>query len=865
MRQGKTWAVLVSVLALAGCRDGQGPGDAGPERLPLDEPLGLGQVRAGQVIQASELLSGPEAHGRIGDFKLYNEQVAFLVEGLEPHGWAPYGGGLLDAERLGPGGATGGEAVQALVIQIDMLSMKPDSIEVLQDGADGSAAAVRVRGRQQSIPTLDAALGGLLRPEDLEIVHDYVLEPDADHLLIRTAIRTRAVRPTSLQVGELVLHGDSHAGFVPGAIAAEACMPAGKHRLWAGYSRRDCNLYANNEGSALINSFSLHEASLITAGQGEAPTVASGEPPLEVERMLLLGRGGLDDCLRRYRALVPSGEATGLIAGAVQEGGAPAAGVELRAHDLGRPSQADLADQCWTDAQGRFELELPAGRYRLELLAHMRTAVLDEPVQLDAGGRVERALSVESPARLAFACTNGAGAALPCKLSLQAGHAAAMSAPVRTDAIAFAPCGQAEIVAPAGEWTATLSRGFEYGIARRDVSLQAGGTVRIEGRLARQVDSRGYIAADLHTHCTRSIDSSFDVEDKLASNICEGIELVVATDHDGQTDYRPTLERIALACGADPDALIHVEVGNELSALIGHTTAVPLQVHPAGWHYWDFPYWRYDDRGVFERQLELPELWAAARASGARIINLAHPLSYTAWFDYLGLDPREGMPPVESLPADKFSTDFDIIELLNKKDVQLMIDEVLPMWCGLNNQGVFRTAVGNSDSHSRLEEAGFGRTLIASSSDEPAGIDADAIWEALAAGQATIFGGIFVQLSAGEVPMGGLVTGPGPLALCVRVEAADWIPVDELVLIANGEEIEHLGLFGPGELDPERPALRLEQALELAPERDTWYAALALSPPGSSLDPVCRACRPVGLANPIRFDADGNGRFDPPQ
>jgi len=83
-------------------------------------------------------------------------------------------------------------------------------------------------------------------------------------------------------------------------------------------------------------------------------------------------------------------------------------------------------------------------------------------------------------------------------------------------------------------------------------------------------------------------------------------------------------------------------------------------------------------------------------------------------------------PVPERLDPGKFSADFDTIELLNGLESrEVMLEEVLPSCNSMNNQGVFKTAIGVSDSHDRGTEAGFGRTLVASSAGEPESIALD--------------------------------------------------------------------------------------------------------------------------------------------
>jgi hypothetical protein len=374
--------------------------------------------------------------------------------------------------------------------------------------------------------------------------------------------------------------------------------------------------------------------------------------------------------------------------------------------------------------------------------------------------------------------------------------------------------------------------------------------------LERQVDTTGFISADLHGHCTRSLDSVFAIDDKLASNIAEGIELVVSTDHDAQTNYKPVLKQM------QAEDLIRVVVGCEISALYGHSVVYPLPVHPLGWNYNSLPWTLYED-GLFVRQLEYPEIWPKAREMGAQIITVAHPLSYTAWFTYLGFDPPNVIPRLDSLPTDKFSNDFDVIELLNQRDpdpsLDAMLNKVLPVWSSMNNQGHFKTAVGASDSHERDTEAGLGRTLIRSSAEQPTQIDLDEIFSSLKQGRALVDGGIFVNIHIADAGVGDLTTQTAPFDVRIVVQAADWVPVEQVILVENGVTIETLPLQPYG-----TNAVRLDTTVTVNPARDSWYAAVATGRIDDRLDPVYRGARPVGMTNAILVDIDGNGVFDPP-
>lgn len=860
-------ALSLLLLCTTGCGGNGGSSDGGPDALPLDERLGPGEVRAGVITQESELLEGPEAHGWLGDVKIYNAEVAFVIQGLDDvRSFGYHGGSLLDADRVRAEGTPGDERLQEIFGHVNLLNMAPDSLEILADGSEGGPAHVRVTGRHHGIPPLDAALAGSVTPLDLEMVRDYLLEADSAHLTIRTTLRNRATSGVHVTAGDVVLIGDATTHAVPGSLVSEHdAMPSGDHAWYAGYAPRVCYLYTGAEG-AVHNSFSLHEVAILAAAEGTAPPLRSDDPPLVIERRLLVGDGGLDACLR---LLADDGDPNGLVTGTVRdEASAAEAGLAVTAFDPGLPEGRRRVNQTYTGSDGSYELALAPGTYRIAVDATVRGEHAADDVVVQAEQTTPLDFTLPRPALVNFHCEEQRAGednvTLPCKVSLQAGHDASMGDPVHMPVLHFGAGGTGTFEVPPGEWTVTFSHGWEYSIQREHITAASGETAVLGATLVRQVDTTGWIAIDPHSHCTRSIDSTYDIADKIASNMCEGVEIMVVTDHDCQTDVTPWLERMRPELALDPDDWIRPIVGIEISPHYGHSTVFPMPTHPTGWVYWQIPYARYQDNR-FVSHIDYPELWPRARELGAEVINAAHPLSHNAWFSYLGIDPAGDIPRFADLPPEKFSDDFDTIELLNGNDVDDMLELVLPVWSAMNNQGLCKTAVGVSDVHQRNAEAGFARTLVLSSHDSPRRIDLDEIWQNLRAGHALVGAGLWVHIAVGDTGPGGLATAAAPFEVHIQVQAADWVPADRVILLANGAEIESLPLAAPGEIDPEHPALRLDQAVRVEPGGDTWYAALALGAESDRMDPVFRGCRPAGLTNVVRVDVDANGRFDPPR
>ena len=73
--------------------------------LSLTERLDAGEVRAGVVTDTAALFGGISAEGNIGDIKIYNDRVRFIIEAAgESNYYISYGGGIIDADIVRPFG-----------------------------------------------------------------------------------------------------------------------------------------------------------------------------------------------------------------------------------------------------------------------------------------------------------------------------------------------------------------------------------------------------------------------------------------------------------------------------------------------------------------------------------------------------------------------------------------------------------------------------------------------------------------------------------------------------------------------------------------------------------------------------------------
>lgn len=477
------------------------------------------------------------------------------------------------------------------------------------------------------------------------------------------------------------------------------------------------------------------------------------------------------------------------------------------------------------------------------------------------------------PGRLTFVGPRGPGAKLFTRTD-----AAPNELAVRYDVV-YALHGAASITVPVGKHTVYASRGLEWGLAQREFTFEAGQTYEWKAELAHELDTTGWIGADFHLH-TRTFSGHGDanLEERVISLAGEGVEFAVATDHDHNTDYRPTME----ALGAK-EAFTAI-TGDEVSTPLGHFNLFPLD--PA--------------RTPIDSSLrDANALFRLARAETnafgiVPVIQLNHPrVVGLDWFGGTGFDAVTGVSTSKA-----WSGDFDTLEVFNANNNSGYADSdlestepssmgsVLRDWFHLLDRGERYGVVGNSDSHTvHFEFAGFPRNFVPSSTDDPAQIDPREVALALREKRTFCTSGPFIEVRAGaagahgvearagatgatgvagranEGGMGAQVSArDGAVELLVRVRAASWIDVDRAKVWVNGELAAELPVPAA------RTPLRLEQRLTLPLERDAWIVVCVEG--DDALAPLLPNTQdlhlPRAVTNPIWVDADGDGVWTSP-
>lgn len=462
-----------------------------------------------------------------------------------------------------------------------------------------------------------------------------------------------------------------------------------------------------------------------------------------------------------------------------------------------------------------------------------------------------------SAASIQAEVTNAADAsAMPCRLTLtrpdgtlQPLLAAPAGAVAARTGVVYTRDGRAVISVPAGDYTLHAGRGFEWSVEKKALSVRAGESLHVALSLKREVDTRGWIAADSHIHTlTHSGHGDATIEERMLTIAGEGIELAISTDHNHHTDYAPSAAATGTMTAFTP------VIGNEVTTKHGHFNAFPIQ--PGA------PL-------VNAAEPDWSKLIPAIRATpGVQVITLNHPRDLHSGFTPLG---GLHFNPATGRHRDAESLQIDAIEVITSAAMQSDIHLLYRDWFALLNRGHRLSAIGSSDSHDvNRFILGQGRTYVAAADKNPAGVDLDEVWRSYHEGRLLVSLGLFTNMRVNERFMvGDLVGNTGKTAqIEITVSGPSWVQADHLALYANGILIREEKL-----IDDFKPGVKALITWELPMlVHDVHLVAIATGPGVKEAfweiprpyQPASKTftSRVIGSTNPIWIDADGNGRFE---
>jgi hypothetical protein len=845
-------ASLVLLGALAACGGGEDKSkQCGPGPFPAGDvdghpsPLaaGPGQARAGRV-RAEDLPSVPSglATWKAGDFVLANDKVALVIEDVgDSDLYDPWGGRPVGLARVAGGKMIEPNNFGELFLLTGRSTIVTDSVSVIADGSDGKPAIIRARGKLHPLPFFESKVG-ILYPdtyEDVDAAIDYELAPGAEHV----DVRYRHAPPDERSV-PTVLHALMYTQrtpvFQPGKGFDDTIQSSPYVALvddqatsWA-YLPAEGMLGSSISVSGFVGVFA------------DGFTMPACTASYRLHAQIVIGGPGLDGVVAAVARTkgAPQREITGVV---TREGVAQP-GVRVHALDDG----GKYLTRATTDASGAYALHVPAAA-GVSLTAFRRG---DAVVSAAAAGTAPVALALPPAGAIHVTATED-DVPVPVRVQIlppdgqpvpqvPATFGETPYAPDRLH-VAYAVTGDVTLAVPPGTWKVVVSRGYEYELVEHDdVVVTAGATTQIQAQLDRSVATPGVQCGDFHVHTWRSNDSGDDALTKVAQAVADGVELPVRSEHEWVADFSEEIARLgvgAFAAGIGSIELTSFEVW-------GHMGVFPLTPDPAavnaGAPKWQsFPTTEHPE--IAMETLSPPAVFDAVRARReAPLVIINHPRGGANYFDYVGFDPATGL----ASQAAAWDTKFTLVEVFNASGWLQNRTRNVADWLGLLRAGRKVFAVGSSDSHGIVTSpVGYPRTCITLDTDDPRLLTPNLVRDRLAAGHATISGGIYVSAKLGEAGPGDTTTGAGSLQKVeVTVQAARWVDVTSLEVIVDGETTETIGIL-PGDADP-GSAVRWHGLVDVQTRATGGFVVIAAYG-AKPLEPVHPGRIPFGVTEPI--------------
>lgn len=427
--------VIALAVLLAACSNGNNNSGNGID-VPAPAPTPPQSTVSARLATDADLLTGPLARGRAGDFVLENENLRIIIQkaGRQWLSIGTFGGNIIDVSRKDSSGGMLPDHLEEFVIGIN-IENTPNytDVRIERDGSDGESAVICATGpddllelanASSSIRDFGASLPASADDRDLpvEIETCYTVEPGARYVTMDTTIQNQDSDDLPIYLTEYLNGSGQVEFFQPYAGFGEPLFtPSCPEETYLACDALEgglcdqCNFvaYSGVDGGTGVSYGLIHaeqrSSSFSTVGIN---IVVYGDAALS----LILGivpanysvpaDGSL--LLRRYFAVGDGSVAsiadirdeifgiqTTPVSGTVSSAGQPLQDAQVAVYQLldveSGPPTLFMVNHSRTDATGGYTLTLPPGDYQIRANAEGYRFPESDPAALTvAGDAVQR-------------------------------------------------------------------------------------------------------------------------------------------------------------------------------------------------------------------------------------------------------------------------------------------------------------------------------------------------------------------------------------------------------------------------------------------------------------------------------------------
>lgn len=391
-----------SLALLQACSDGS---DERSPQPPI-EPSPLASAR--EAVDDSDLLFGPVARSRPGDFVLENDLFRVIIQkpGRQWLTVGTYGGNIIDVSPRRADGDFFPDHLEEFIVGVNIENTPNYTrVWVQADGSDGEAAIICASGPddifEYANPSSAIRRLGFQFPDSaddrdlpLEIETCYSLSPGQPFIVMNTTLRNESSEELEVYQVEFLSGSGQVEPYQPQAgFGLPRINPSCPATSWVNCSASDdgqcdqCNYiaYSGVDGAdgvsygliheeAGTSSFSDNGINVLVLGQDVLTLLATQAPPnyrvpaqgeLTLTRYFAVGDGTASSIADIRNELF--GYDTGVLSGTVSSGGEKLRGAQVAVYQVIDPVAPTLfmAGHGRTDSDGNYRMSLPPGDYTL--------------------------------------------------------------------------------------------------------------------------------------------------------------------------------------------------------------------------------------------------------------------------------------------------------------------------------------------------------------------------------------------------------------------------------------------------------------------------------------------------------------------